>query len=85
MYISKRILGIGLLLIGISCSSYAFYCGNSLIQEGQNIATVIQACGQPTSQYNGYITYNNLNGAGMNYTLHIDNDGTIENITYERQ
>lgn len=67
-----------------SVGAIAMRCGTSLINEGDTASKVISLCGEPASVFNGYMAYTNLNNDGMNYILHFDNSGQVENIWFGR-
>lgn len=75
-----------LIVILMTCSinAIAMRCGSSLITEGDTASKVISLCGEPTSVFDGSMVYTNFKGEGMNYILHFDNSGQVENIWFGR-
>lgn len=65
-------------------SVYAMRCGSALINEGDTIGQAVSICGQPNEQTANSATYINKDGDGMNYFIHADNNGIIDNITFSR-
>lgn len=72
------------LAIAVCSNSQAMRCGNSIIDMGDSMSTVLQACGTPSVSYGQSIVYTNPNSDGMNYTIHFSNDNTVDNITNNR-
>jgi hypothetical protein len=59
-------------------------CNNQLISEGDSAHKVVTLCGNPTFQDYSYIVYENKDGDGMDYRLHIGGAGTVDSITFSR-
>ncbi len=77
-------LCLGSALIAAFSMAYSMRCGTHLINEGDNIARVIQLCGEPS--YNNYsmVVYSNKDGDGMDYSLHVNASGIVDSITFSR-
>ncbi len=67
-----------------SFSLQAMRCGTSLVNEGDNVARMVALCGEPTYNYGQSIGYINKDGHGMDYFIHTDANGVIDNITFNR-
>ena len=65
-------------------NAYAMRCGSELVNEGDDVTTLVSLCGQPTAQTNANLVYVNPNNDGMTYYIHVDQSGTIENISFSR-
>lgn len=78
----KLVLIVVLVLIGFN--SFAMRCGTQLINEGDTYGELIATCGQPTSDTLSTVIYINKDGDGMNYYIHCDNSGAIDDIKFSR-
>jgi hypothetical protein len=73
-----------IVLASVAMTSYAgIRCGNDLVLEGDSVAKLIQVCGQP-NQDGQNIVYINKNNDGMNYSIHVDSNGIIDDIQFSR-
>ena len=72
--------------VGLVCFSNAnaMRCDQTLVNEGATVAQVIGLCGQPTAMTGGNIVYINKDGDGMNYYLHTDANGIVDNVSFSR-
>lgn len=73
-----------LLFISMIGSTYAMRCGNSLVNEGDTEAQMLALCGAPTSDNGVNIVYLNKDHDGMNYFIHVDSNGIIDNVQFSR-
>jgi hypothetical protein len=72
------------LLLVVSFKSFSMRCGTHLINEGDNVARMVALCGQPTTNTFSNVTYINKDGDGMNYYIHVDTNGIIDDIQFSR-
>jgi len=74
-------LAITALVVGLSCSfnsNAGIRCGNQLINEGDTISRLLEACGTPSQNNFSNVIYNNKDG--WRYQIHVGPDGIIDNI-----
>ena len=76
------IIGLGAFLYGSSIFA-GMRCGNNLILEGDSVVKMTQICGQP-QQTGQNIIYINKDKDGMNYYIHADANGIIDNVKFSR-
>ncbi len=67
-------------------TTYAMRCGTHIIQEGDDVTLLIQYCGigELTTWSSGTHVYVNKDGDGMNYYVHVGDNGIIDRITFHR-
>jgi hypothetical protein len=76
------IMGLAAFLYGASAFA-GMRCGNELILEGGSVVNISRLCGQP-DQAGQNIMYLNKDKDGMNYYIHSDANGIIDDIKYSR-
>lgn len=68
----------------LSFNALAMRCGTKLINEGDSVARMLDVCGQPTVNRGQYVVYINKDQDGMTYTIHSNEMGIIDDITFSR-
>ncbi len=76
------IIGLSAFLYGASAFA-GIRCGNELILEGESIVKLVEVCGQP-QQLGQNIIYINKDSDGMNYYIHVNANGIIDDIQASR-
>lgn len=71
-------------LLLVSFSAHSMRCNNQLIMEDDSVSRVLSLCGDPTEQNYSYLVYENKDGDGMDYRLHIGPNGRIDAIESRR-
>lgn len=79
-----RALAAIFILIAASHTSWGMRCGTHLINEGDHVSRMMQLCGSPTSNTFSNIVYINKDDDGMNYYIHAQSNGIIDNIESSR-
>jgi len=72
-------------LLAAVTNVHSMRCGTHLINEGGNVSHMLSLCGQPT--YSNFSTYyyENKDGDGMHYIVHVNSSGFIDNIEFNRE
>ncbi len=65
-------------------NGFSMRCGNHLVNEGDRVEALVEYCGEPTSNSGSTVVYHHKDGVGMSYFIHVNTDGTIDNITFSR-
>jgi len=76
-------LSVALLSVVSFSANAGMRCGNELILEGDTVIKMTKVCGQP-DQYGQNIIYLNKDSDGMNYFIHSDAAGIIDDIQSSR-
>lgn len=73
-----------MMLCALAFSSYSMRCGVHLVNEGDSLVRMLQLCGTPASNTLSNVIYLNKDGDGMNYYIHVDGNGIIDDIQFSR-
>lgn len=73
-----------LILMCAVSKTFAFRCGTHLINEGDDVSRMVDLCGEPEYSRGQTKTYINKDGNGMDYTVHVDSNGVIDDVEFNR-
>ena len=78
------LLAVVLVMSVVIDDAFAFRCGTNLINEGDSVTRMIELCGHAAQNNFSTVIYENFQGTGMTYIIHVNGAGMIGSIEASR-